>query len=124
MEEKLFVQTTADGIILGTVEASAVGMYPYASELEELPEVLREDHGIPLYRVSGGRAVLRAEAEVHADVAAFEEHQANSEWKSDGQRIAELEVENHRLRIQNGALSEQLDFHEEILVEMAGIVYA
>ena len=38
--------------------------------------------------------------------------------------IDELKKENHVLREQIEALSAQLDFQEECLVEMAGIVYA
>lgn len=38
--------------------------------------------------------------------------------------IADLQKENHVLREQIEALSAQLDFQEECLVEMAGVVYA
>ena len=40
------------------------------------------------------------------------------------ERIAELEAENKTLTAQVDALSFQLDFQEECLVEMAGIIYA
>lgn len=40
------------------------------------------------------------------------------------ERIAELEAENKTLIAQVDALSFQLDFQEECLVEMAGIIYA
>ncbi len=38
--------------------------------------------------------------------------------------VAEAEQENKRLKAQVTALSDQNDFQEECLVEMAGIVYA
>lgn len=37
---------------------------------------------------------------------------------------AELEAENNRLKAQISALSDQLDFQEECIVEMASIIYA
>ena len=40
------------------------------------------------------------------------------------ERIAELEAENKTLTAQVDALSFQLDFQEECLVEMANIIYA
>ncbi len=39
-------------------------------------------------------------------------------------RIAALEKENHLLSQQVNALSDQNDFHEELIVELANIVYA
>lgn len=43
---------------------------------------------------------------------------------TDEERIAQLEEENKTLTAQVDALSFQLDFQEECLVEMANIVYA
>lgn len=43
---------------------------------------------------------------------------------SQEERIAELEAENKNLTAQIDALSFQLDFQEECLVEMASIIYA
>lgn len=40
------------------------------------------------------------------------------------ERIAALEKENHLLSQQVVALSDQNDFHEELIVELANIVYA
>ena len=44
--------------------------------------------------------------------------------KSVGDRVTELEAENNLLRQQVSALSDQNDFHEELIVELANIVYA
>lgn len=43
---------------------------------------------------------------------------------SQDDRIDELEAENKKLTAQVNALSAQLDFQEECLVEMASIIYA
>lgn len=40
------------------------------------------------------------------------------------QRIAELEEENKLLRAQMSAQSDQLDFYEDCIAEMAAVVYA
>ena len=40
------------------------------------------------------------------------------------QRIAELEAENKLLRAQMSAQSDQLDFYEDCIAEMAAVVYA
>ena len=40
------------------------------------------------------------------------------------EQIAALEAENNLLRAQVSALSEQADFHEELIVELANEVYA
>lgn len=39
-------------------------------------------------------------------------------------RVADLEAENKLLKAQVDALSEQNDFHEELIVELAQVVYA
>lgn len=41
-----------------------------------------------------------------------------------GDRVTELESENNLLRQQVSALSDQNDFQEELIVELANIVYA
>ena len=49
------------------------------------------------------------------------------EYDSDAtqaQRIAELEEENKTLKAQVSAQSEQMDFYEECIAEMATVVYA
>lgn len=49
------------------------------------------------------------------------------EYDSDAtqaQRIAELEAENKTLKAQVSAQSEQMDFYEECIAEMATVVYA
>ena len=49
------------------------------------------------------------------------------EYDSDAtqaQRIAELEEENKTLKAQVSALTDQNDFQEELIVELAGVVYA
>ena len=43
---------------------------------------------------------------------------------SQAQRIAELEAENKTLKAQASAQSEQMDFYEECIAEMASVVYA
>ena len=40
------------------------------------------------------------------------------------ERIAQLEQENALLKAQKKALSEQVDFHEELIVELATQIYA
>ena len=40
------------------------------------------------------------------------------------ERIAALETENHLLNQQIAALTDQNDFQEELIVELAGVVYA
>lgn len=44
--------------------------------------------------------------------------------KSVGDRVTELESENNILRQQVSALSDQSEFQEELIVELANIVYA
>ena len=44
--------------------------------------------------------------------------------KSVGDRVTELEAENNLLRQQVSALSDQNGFQEELIVELANIVYA
>lgn len=39
-------------------------------------------------------------------------------------RVAALEAENHLLNQQVAALTDQNDFQEELIVELAGVVYA
>ena len=49
------------------------------------------------------------------------------EYDSDAtqaQRIAELEAENKTLKAKVSAQSEQMDFYEECIAEMATVVYA
>lgn len=43
---------------------------------------------------------------------------------SDTERIEQLERENALLKVQKQALSEQVDFHEELIVELATQIYA
>lgn len=43
---------------------------------------------------------------------------------SQEKRIAELEEENKTLKAQVSAQSEQMDFYEECIAEMASVVYA
>lgn len=43
---------------------------------------------------------------------------------TDGERIRVLEEENALLKAQVAAQSSQMDFYEECIVELAGIVYA
>lgn len=40
------------------------------------------------------------------------------------ERLSALEAENHLLREQVAALSDQNEFHEELIVELANILYA
>lgn len=42
----------------------------------------------------------------------------------DAERIKQLESENELLKAQVNALSEQNDFQEELIVELANVVYA
>ena len=74
--------------------------------------------GIPRYRWDGKQAVERTEEELEADRAARPAPPAPPPTNS------ELAAENKILKEQVAALSGQVDFQEECLVEMAGIVYA
>lgn len=74
--------------------------------------------GIPRYRWDGSAAVLRTEEELEADRATRPAPPAPPPTNS------ELAAENKILKERVAALSGQVDFQEECLVEMAGIVYA
>lgn len=90
-------------------------------EGEENPALFDWDGMIPLYKWENGEVVKRTEEEVEADRAALpvpEYKQTNEE------RIAVLEGENNLLKSQISAQSEQMDFYEDCIAEMAAIVYA
>ena len=77
--------------------------------------------GIPRYRWDGEKAVLRSEEELEADRDAISEPEPSGTLES---RVGALEEENHMLRQQVTALTDQNDFQEELIVELANIVYA
>ena len=77
--------------------------------------------GIHRYRWDGEKAVLRSEEELEADRDAIPEPEPSGALES---RVAALEEENHLLSQQVTALTDQNDFQEELIVELANIVYA
>jgi len=77
----------------------------------DLPAVLTNEHGIPLYTYSDGIVVARSAEEVAADYTPPERQPTEAE------RIASLEQQNKELQESNLMLT-------ECLLEMSEIVYA
>lgn len=84
------------------------------------PDVIMTDDGAYRYKLVEGKPV-ECTAE---EIAEQEEANKPIPVPTPEERIAELEAENKTLTAQVDALSFQLDFQEECLVEMAGIIYA
>lgn len=84
------------------------------------PESICTDGGAYRYKLVNGKAVECTQEEI------TQQEEANKPIPAPTpeERIAELEAENKTLTAQVDALSFQLDFQEECLVEMAGIIYA
>lgn len=81
---------------------------------------LRTDGGAYQYKVVGKKPVECTAEEIKVQ----EEANKPEPLPTADERIAELEAENKNLTAQVDALSFQLDFQEECLVEMANIIYA
>ena len=84
------------------------------------PDAICTMGGAYRYKMADG-APVECTAE---EIAAQEEANKPVPTPSPDERIAELEAENKNLTAQVDALSFQLDFQEECLVEMASIIYA
>lgn len=84
------------------------------------PEPIITDGGAYRYKLADGKAVECTPEEI------AEQEEANKPipTPTPDERIAELEEENKTLTAQVDALSFQLDFQEECIVEMANIIYA
>lgn len=78
------------------------------------------DGGAYRYKLANGKTI-ECSAE---EIAAQEEANKPVPVPTAEERIAELEAENKTLAAQVDALSGQVDFQEECLVEMASIIYA
>lgn len=121
--------------------ANPSGAYPPMQEgMSILPEgfaiwpdtldtaVFYEHNGFVLLTIEQVEGVDTVTA-VEPNTAAWEEWKASLPPETDPEptaedRIAALESENKLLTQQVEALSGQMDFQEECIVEMAGIVYA
>lgn len=107
--------------ITGWVEIdSGYGDKYHHAQGNYFPEPIWTDGGAYRYKLVDGKPV-ECTAE---EIAAQEEANKPVPTPTPEERIAELEAENKTLTAQVDALSFQLDFQEECLVEMAGIIYA
>lgn len=80
-----------------------------------LPRPIRDERGVCRYRLADGQIQERSREEMDGDFRPV---------PTAAQRIAALEEENHRLTARVEALVEQNSFHEDLIAELAGIVYA
>lgn len=80
-----------------------------------LPRPIRDERGVCRYRLAGGLILERSREEMNGDFLPV---------PTEAQRIAALEEENHRLTARVEALMERNDFHEDLIAELACIVYA
>ena len=89
---------------------------------EENPP-LTDETGAHLWRYEDGRVRASTAGELAAERAEIE---ANTPPPApgDAEKIAELEAEKTLLIARVSALSEQNDFQEELIVELANVVYA
>lgn len=83
------------------------------------PGGIYDDNGIPRYKLEGGKAVRRTEAEIAADLAGMEE-----DVQGDAVTLEELAKENKELSARLEAAIQANANLEDCLVEMAEIVYA
>ena len=84
------------------------------------PEPISTDGGAYRYKLVNNKPVECSPEEI------VEQEEANKPipTPTPEERIAELEAENKTLTAQVDALSGQIDFQEECIVEMANIIYA
>lgn len=82
-----------------------------------LPMSLTDDRGVYRYKLSGGHAVERTQAEMDGD---YTDQPETSAPKTN----AELEAENVILKAQVKAVADRNDFVEDCIAEMAAVVYA
>ena len=88
---------------------------------EENPCLFDWNGMIPLYKYEGGKVVKRTEEEIEADRAEIPEEEP---VPTVDERVSALESENAMLKAQINAQSEQMDFYEDCIAEMAMVVYA
>lgn len=133
MEYVVYVKTNDDGYITninssaflsdvtGWIEIdSGCGDKYHHAQGNYFPNGISTMGGAYRYKmVDGAPAECTAE-----EIAAQEEANKPEPTVTPDERIAELEAENKNLTAQVDALSFQLDFQEECLVEMASIIYA
>ena len=87
---------------------------------EENPMLFNEND-IPLYAYENGAVRVRTQDEIDADIAAIPEPEITPTAE---ERLVSLEEENSMLKAQINAQSEQMDFYEDCIAEMAMVVYA
>lgn len=85
------------------------------------PPLRDSRHMIPLYRYENGQIIERTRADIDADIAA---RPSLKHTPTIAERVSELENENAFLKAQIDAQSEQMDFYEDCIAEMALVVYA
>lgn len=88
---------------------------------EENPQLFEFEHMIPLYAYENGAVRVRTQKEIDADIAAIPEPEITPTAE---ERLFSLEEENSMLKAQINAQSEQMDFYEDCIAEMAMVVYA
>lgn len=84
------------------------------------PKTIITDGGAYRYKLVDGKPVECTKEEIEEQESANQ----SEPIPTAEERIAELEAENKTLSAQVDALSGQLDFQEECIVEMANIIYA
>lgn len=88
---------------------------------EENPQLFEFEHMIPLYAYENGAVRVRTQDEIDTDIAAIPEPEITPTAE---ERLFSLEEENSMLKAQINAQSEQMDFYEDCIAEMAMVVYA
>lgn len=121
---KHYVQVSASGLLLGEIDPNKCNHYSRFDIVQEVPRVTHSDEGIPLYFVEIGVVRRREDEDIRKDELALITHRQAMAGGTQENRLTQLEQENHRLKAQNEALLETIDFHEELLVELAEVVYA
>lgn len=99
--------------ILGYSTNNMLGNTGWQDVLEEVPDVLTNEHGVPLYELVDGQITPRSQEDVDADYVPPEPVKT----------VDELAAENELLRAQVRALSDRGEFIEDCIAEMAMQVY-
>lgn len=130
-KSKVYIQTDAQGRVLRceggyTTPADLTG-WTYIDEGTGDRFNLCQSHyfdgglytmdGICRYKYADGAAVLRTDAEIEADRSAIPAPVVPP-------TAEELAAENAMLKAQISAQSDQMDFYEDCIAEMAAVVYA
>ena len=82
------------------------------------------DGDILINTIVGKKSFIEAYCESHGYNYIAREYPEIDPESTAEERITSLEAENNLLRQQVSALSDQNDFQEELIVELANIVYA